>query len=50
MMKQRAALRPYLHGLEQVIKEAYPRKKNAPALIRYADDFVRHEARIEHDV
>ena len=29
-----------LHGLEEVVKEAYPRKKNAVALIRYADDFV----------
>ncbi len=40
-----------LHGLEEVIKEAYPRKKNSVALIRYADDFVvihQDRAVVEH--
>ena len=29
-----------LHGLENTIKEAMPRKQKAPAVIRYADDLV----------
>ncbi len=40
-----------LHGLEKAIKEAYPRKKNSVALVRYADDFVvihQDRAVVEH--
>jgi RNA-directed DNA polymerase len=29
-----------LHGLEQVINEAFPRKKDSPRVVRYADDLV----------
>ena len=36
-----------LHGLEEVINQAAPRKHRA-IVIRYADDLVRHEARYVH--
>ncbi len=54
-MKQRAALRPYLHGIEERIKQEFPRMTHSmretwfhkkgmdfksPNIIRYADDFV----------
>jgi hypothetical protein len=60
-MAHRAALRPYLHQLDRYWWERYGnlhRKekerrrlahKGNCALIRYADDWVRHEARVEHD-
>jgi RNA-directed DNA polymerase len=36
-----------LHGLEQDLHQGYP-KRQKPAIIRYADDLVRHEARYVH--
>jgi hypothetical protein len=47
VMMQRAALRPYLHRLEEAITQAAPRKHRA-IVVRYADDLVRHEARYVH--
>jgi RNA-directed DNA polymerase len=42
-----------LHGLETMIVKKFPRSGsrgfNSPKIIRYCDDFVRHEARTEHD-
>jgi RNA-directed DNA polymerase len=36
-----------LHGLEQDLRQAYPQYRQ-PAVIRFADDVVRHEARYVH--
>ena len=35
------------HGLEEDLLTAYP-KRHKPAVIRFADDMVRHEARYVH--
>jgi hypothetical protein len=42
----RAVLRPYLHGMETALTEAYRPKEGKPNLVRYADD-VRHLTRYE---
>jgi hypothetical protein len=39
-----------IDGLEPLLGEHFPRHSGKQVhLVRYADDFVRHEARIEHD-
>ena len=43
VMVQRAALRPYLHGLEQALVNAFPRRYKI-AVVRYADDVRRRQA------
>jgi hypothetical protein len=51
VMVQRAALRPYLDGLEAAVANQPHRGTKRQAklhLIRFADDFVRHEARYVH--
>jgi hypothetical protein len=49
-MEQRAVLRPYLDGMETLLKTAFPQRSgNLVNLARFADDFVRHEARTGHD-
>jgi len=51
-MAQRAVLRLYLDGLETKLRKRYPKGScaNPPKvnLVRFADDFVRHEARYVH--
>jgi RNA-directed DNA polymerase len=39
-MEHRAVLRPYLHGMETAVMEAYRTKEGKPQFIRYADDVV----------
>lgn len=50
-MEQRAALRPYLHGLETAISKRFPRSNsrgfNPPNGIKYGDDFVVLQADLD---
>src|SRR2546429_7648446 len=39
-MEHRAVLRPYLHGMEAALLNAYRPKADRPQFVRYADDLV----------